>query len=438
MSSDIAIQIKDISKRYKLYNKPFDRVKESFNIFSHKCYHKEFYALKNINLDIKKGEVLGIVGINGAGKSTLLKIIAGVLTPSSGSLNVQGELNAILELSSSLKGEMTGRENITLNLQIKSVMQERAKIIADIIEFAGIGLYMDQPVKTYSSGMKARLGFAIAISTNPDILIVDEVLAVGDILFQRKCYAKIERLFKDGKTVIFVSHSIQSIIEFCTRAVLLYNREIILDGTPKQVTDYYQQLVFSKEHDKILDTIKGIEKNKKQVACQNKVLENDETFYLPELRSNAIEYKNYKVDIFDTIILNSNRQKVNILETGKHYTYQYKIKFNEAFENVSLGTQFKTLKGQVLSAISLHLDPEKLLKKVKKNSIYLVKFEFKCALLQGDYFLNAGVSVHEIGQDIIFLNRIVDNLIFKVKKQNPSIISGLIDQNYKVIVEQEC
>ena len=237
MHKDIAVKLINISKVYKLYDKPVDRLKESLLPLKKK-YHKEFYALKNINLEIKKGEVLGIVGVNGAGKSTLLKIIAGVLTPTSGRITVNGKLNAILELSSGLKPERTGRENIKLNLQINGIEKDVEKITQEIIEFADIGEHIDQSVKTYSSGMKARLGFGLATSTDPDILIVDEVLAVGDILFRRKCYGRIEKLFKDGKTVIFVSHSAQSVIEFCSRAILLYDREIILEGTPKKVTDF--------------------------------------------------------------------------------------------------------------------------------------------------------------------------------------------------------
>ncbi|MDX9797770.1 MAG: ABC transporter ATP-binding protein, partial [Bacteroidales bacterium] len=234
MHKNTAVSLQNISKVYKLYDKPIDRLKESLHPLKKK-YHKDFYALKNINLEIKKGEVLGIVGVNGAGKSTLLKIISGVLTPSSGRVNIHGRINAILELGSSLKPEMTGRENIKLNLQINGIETDREKITDEIIEFADIGEHIDQPIKSYSSGMKARLGFGIATSTDPDVLIVDEVLAVGDVLFQRKCYSRIEKLFKDGKTVIFVSHSAQSVVEFCSRAILLYDREIILDDTPKKV-----------------------------------------------------------------------------------------------------------------------------------------------------------------------------------------------------------
>ncbi|NLU35369.1 MAG: ABC transporter ATP-binding protein, partial [Wolinella succinogenes] len=326
MKKNIAISLQNISKIYKLYDKPIDRLKESLHPFKKK-YHKDFYALKNINLEIKKGEVLGIVGINGAGKSTLLKIISGVLTPSSGRVNIHGRINAILELGSSLKPELSGRENIKLNLQINGIEKELDSLMEEIIAFAEIGEHIDQPIKSYSSGMKARLGFGIATMTDPDILIVDEVLAVGDVLFQRKCYAKIEKLFKDGKTVIFVSHSAQSVIEFCSRAILLYDREIIMDDTPKRVTDYYQKLVFSNDKQEVISEIhskvgfeKAIEKNKlKKVNIESqKGIERDKLVYsnehyLKDLQIDKKEINNGYIQLESILIFDKENKIVNVL-----------------------------------------------------------------------------------------------------------------------------
>ena len=430
MKKDVAVKLQNISKIYKLYDKPIDRLKESLHPLK-KRYHKEFYALKNINLEIKKGEVLGIVGVNGAGKSTLLKIISGVMTSTSGRVKTEGRINAILELGSSLKPEMTGRENIKLNLQINGIEKDIENLTNEIIEFADIGEHIDQPVKSYSSGMRARLGFGIATSTDPDILIVDEVLAVGDVLFQRKCYVKIEKLFKDGKTVLFVSHSAQSIVEFCTRAVLLYDREIILDDTPKKVTDYYQKLVFSKDKQKVLDEINGKAEVKKEEQIQEikKGIEVNKEFYLPELKSKPIKYRNYDVDIFDVMILDTDGKKVNILETGKQYTYQYKVKFNSKFKNVSFGMSLKTNKGLELTAVSIHLNKDKLIN-VIANEVLLINNTFDCMLLSGVYLLNAGVSVHEHGEKFYFINRIIDAYIFKVEPfKNKSLVRGIINQN---------
>lgn len=440
MKKNIAIKLQNISKVYKLYNKPIDRLKESIHPFKKK-YHKDFYALRNINLEINKGEVLGIVGVNGAGKSTLLKIIAGVMTPTTGRVQIHGKVNAILELGSSLKPEMTGRENIRLNLQINGINQDMEKITKEIIEFADIGEYIEQPIKTYSSGMIARLGFGIATSMNPDVLIVDEVLAVGDAIFARKCYGRIEKLFKDGKTVIFVSHSLQSVIEFCSRVVLLYDREIILDEEPKYVTDFYQKLIFSKKQEKVLEEMRaGINVNHdsdlREVEDElSKVIVESDKYYMPELKSSPVETKNYDVDIFDAMILDSGRKKVNVLRTGNKYTYQYCVRFNDDYFNVGFGTQIKTIKGLIINYVRTEDNRDMLKRSVKAGSEYIFKIDFTCTLLEGSYFFNAGVSVHNEGEEYYFLNRIVDAVIFNVNHVPELKIGGLVDQNYDLFVE---
>ncbi len=428
MHKDIAVKLQNISKIYKLYDKPIDRLKESLHPFKKK-YHKEFYALKNINLEIKKGEVLGIVGVNGAGKSTLLKIIAGVLTPTHGRVIINGKINAILELSSGLKPEMTGRENIRLNLQINGIQNDLDRLVSEIIEFADIGEHIDQPVKSYSSGMKARLGFGLATSTDPDVLIVDEVLAVGDVLFKRKCYNRIENLFKKGKTVIFVSHDAQAVVEFCSDAILLYDREIILSDHPKKVTDYYQKLVFSKDHTQVLNELNNGEmpEVKKTVPTDditNKELEKtkfNKDFYLPDFKSKQQFEQNFEVNIFDVEILDEHHSKVNILQTGKHYTYQYKVKFLETFNNVSFGMHIKTIKGLDLTSSASHKKQETI-DTVNKDDTYLVSWTLKCNLLANTYLANAGVFIGNGEQ----MSRIVDSYIFKVASEH-DFKSGLID-----------
>jgi lipopolysaccharide transport system ATP-binding protein len=383
MNKTTAVSLQNISKVYKLYDKPIDRLKESLHPFKKK-YHKDFYALKNINLEIKKGEVLGIVGVNGAGKSTLLKIISEVLTPSSGRVNIHGRINAILELGSSLKPEMTGRENIKLNLQINGIEKDREKITDEIIEFADIGEHIDQPIKSYSSGMKARLGFGIATSTDPDVLIVDEVLAVGDVLFQRKCYSRIEKLFKDGKTVIFVSHSAQSVVEFCSRAVLLYDREIIMDDTPKKVTDYYQKLVFSKDKRKVLDEINGKVEVKKEEEKQEikKDIEVDKEFYLDALKLKKSQIINADVLITDVCLLNEYNRKVNILKHNDRYKLIYKVIFKETCRNVKFGHYIKNLQGKWISGTTIP-SRYKCIEHINSNSEYIISSEFIANLTVG-------------------------------------------------------
>jgi lipopolysaccharide transport system ATP-binding protein len=434
MNKNTAVSLQNISKVYKLYDKPIDRLKESLNPFKKK-YHKDFYALKNINLEIKKGEVLGIVGVNGAGKSTLLKIISGVLTPSSGRVNIHGRINAILELGSSLKPEMTGRENIKLNLQINGIEKDREKITDEIIDFADIGEHIDQPIKSYSSGMKARLGFGIATSTDPDVLIVDEVLAVGDVLFKRKCYSRIEKLFKDGKTVIFVSHSAQSVIEFCSRAILLYDREIIMDDTPKKVTDYYQKLVFSKDKQKVLDEINGkveIQEQEQKQEIKEEIEVNKE-FYLPELKSKPIEYRNYDVDIFDIMILDKNNKKVNILQRNDTYILQYKIHFKDSFRLIKFGHLIKTIKGNILSGETLP-SCKTFIDSVEKDSVYKIQSMFTATFINGIYFISVGTT-SDINNEKVYLNMQHDILAFKMYENDEYNFWGnfIIWKNQKVI-----
>jgi len=238
MNKSTVVKVQNITKIYKLYEKPFDRVKESLNPLKKK-YHKEFHALDNVSFELKRGEALGVIGRNGNGKSTLLKIIARVLTPTKGHSNVKGKISAILELTSSLKPELTGLENIDLNLKISGFKENELKEkIIEIEEFAEIGEFINQPVKTYSSGMKSRLGFGIATSSEPDILILDEVLAVGDFNFQQKCLAKINSM-RENISMIFVSHSMNSVRLFCDSVLVLEKGKKTFYGKADDGIKYY-------------------------------------------------------------------------------------------------------------------------------------------------------------------------------------------------------
>lgn len=238
MKKSTVVKVQNISKIYKLYENPIDRVKEALHPLKKK-YHKDFNALNNVSFELKRGEALGIIGRNGNGKSTLLKIISGVLTPSKGHINTKGKISAILELTSNLKPELTGLENIELNLKISGFNQDQLKgKIKEIEEFAEIGDFIKQPVKTYSSGMKSRLGFGIATSSEPDILILDEVLAVGDFNFQQKCLAKINSM-RDNISMIFVSHSMNSVRLFCDNVLVLEKGKKGFYGKAEDGIEYY-------------------------------------------------------------------------------------------------------------------------------------------------------------------------------------------------------
>ena len=240
---DLAISIQHLSKKYRLYDRSIDRLKESLHPFRKK-YHRDFFALKDVSFDIRKGETVGIIGKNGSGKSTLLKIIAGVLTPSSGGLAVHGNVSALLELGIGFNPELTGLENIYFSGTIMGYSREQMDArVDDILAFADIGDFIHQPVKTYSSGMFVRLAFAMATNVDPDILIIDEALSVGDIFFQAKCYRKFDQFQKMGKTILFVTHSLENIIRFCHRGIVLENGEKLIDADAKSAVDVFKKLV---------------------------------------------------------------------------------------------------------------------------------------------------------------------------------------------------
>lgn len=245
------IEISHLKKVYALYNKPIDRLKEVIS-YRKKSYHRDFYALRDISLSIQTGECVGIVGTNGSGKSTLLKLITGVLTPTEGEIITRGKIAALLELGAGFNPDYTGRENIFLNGTMMGYSDKEMETrVSSIIDFADIGNFIDQPVKMYSSGMFARLAFAVAINVNPDILIVDEALSVGDTRFQMKCIEKMKQLKDSGTTILFVSHATEQIKRFCTRTIWIRDGIVFRDGEASQIVDLYDN--FMKFGDSILD-----------------------------------------------------------------------------------------------------------------------------------------------------------------------------------------
>jgi len=243
---EIAISVQNLTKVYKLYDTPLDRLKESVNPFGKK-YHKDFYALNDVSFEIKKGETVGIIGKNGSGKSTLLKIITGVLTQTSGNVTVNGKISALLELGAGFNPELTGIENVYFNGTLMGYTKDEMDArLDDILSFADIGEFVYQPVKSYSSGMFVRLAFAVAINVDPEILIVDEALSVGDVFFQQKCYAEIRKKINSGITCLFVSHDTSAIMNICRHAVLLNKGTIEFRGTPEEVVSRYSASVGSK------------------------------------------------------------------------------------------------------------------------------------------------------------------------------------------------
>ncbi len=426
---DIAIKVSGVSKCYKLYGSPGDRLKEAFSPFR-KIYHEDFFALKNIDLKIKKGEILGVVGKNGCGKSTLLKLISGVLVPNEGEVVVDGKISALLELGSGFNPEFTGRQNIFFYGAIMGFSNnEMTKKLDSIIEFAEIGEFLYQPLKTYSSGMKARLGFAVAVHIEPEILIIDEVLSVGDALFQRKCYAKMEEFFNGGKTIIYVSHDADSVNRLCTRAVLISGGEIIMDSDAKAVTTHYQKILFSSQSDNEKTSSDKVGSREDEMSKEGKVQKKNiesSSNYLPDLKSlSSVKYGSDEVFIKNVRILDEHDQKVNLLKSNTDYRFLAEIEFEIDAENVSFGFEIKDIKGVRLATV----ESDKLCKRgvqysIKKGDRFYLEYAFKCIFTAGMYYLNFGVSSFEGEQKV--LSRIVDVLVFKVMNER-GLSSGCVE-----------
>ena len=467
-SEEPVIRLANISKKYNLYNSRQDRLKEALHP-RRKKYHKEFYALSDINLEVKKGEILGIVGKNGSGKSTLLKIISNILTPSSGSVEVKGKVVPLLELGAGFNPEFTGMENIYFYCSLLGYTRKQTEeLVPDIIEFAEIEDFINQPIKTYSSGMKARLGFAVSVNVDPDILILDEVLAVGDELFRRKCFAKMEEFFKGGKTVLFVSHSANSINELCTRAILLDRGECILDGPAKMVTMYYQKMLFAdkNKNDVIRREILELDKNeslkqeifqniknnegKKNKSKSNKNIYKEPTsesilnlktkdefiqkaYYNPNLKPKSTVICDYTdIDILEIKILDKQNNKVNILCSGEIYIFSYTVLFNYDASKVGFNMLVKEIKGSTLSGSKTCVDSQFLID-VKKGDKLEINWEFTNIFNKGDYYLNLGITQGNHREDKL-LYRIIDAYMFRVQENTTFCVSGFSTMFQKPVI----
>ena len=442
MDKDIAIKVQHLTKTYKLYDNPIDRLKESLHPFKKK-YHKDFYALNDVNFEIKKGETVGIVGKNGCGKSTLLKIITGVLTPTSGKVTVHGKISAILELGAGFNPEMTGLENIYLNTSINGMNKAQTdKIIDDIVGFAELGEFIHQPIKTYSSGMKARLAFAVSINVEPDILIVDEALSVGDAAFARKCFAKMEEIRSKGATILFVSHSEGSVVALCNRAIWISSGQDIIDGTPKLVTGLYMKHINNKniEKSKIEREYKNLSvdkenkhseiesgyKNNQKASEQEQPIQSsssNEEFYDPALKpKSTISYEEKGARISDVKVTTMDGQEVNVLVQGGEYVYSYNVEILTSKESVHMGMHMKDAKGTILMGSTYPSKDEFI---SLSSGKYSVSFDFINLFNISEVFCSAGVK-NSKGE---FVHRVIDNYIFKntvMSNKNTGLISMVL------------
>ena len=401
--NSIAIKITDLNKKYKMYKRKKDRLLEL--LFPSKIRHTDFSAIKDLNLEVKKGEVLGILGKNGAGKSTLLKMITGVVTPTSGNIEIDGKISSLLELGTAFNMDLTGYENIYQHGQIMGLTNEEIKEKEkDIIEFADIGEHLNQPVKTYSSGMFARLAFACAINVDPEILIVDEVLSVGDLAFQLKCFKKFEAFKKKGKTIIFVSHNINDILANCTRAIIMEEGEIVFDGTTKEAVDLYKKKtsVIDKKEDK--SNTKTDKKNKKEKNKPSK----DKMMDKLELNKNMDRYGNKDIEIVDYGIINSDGEISNAFDNEEEVSIIIKIKSHIKTDDVMLSFSIKDFNGIEYCGNTEMIDH------LEKNELLEVTYNQRIPLKPERYTLSLGCGKILDDGNVEIFDRLYDCAIVQI------------------------
>ena len=433
LSSQVAIRVSNLSKCFQIYEKPSDRLLQML-ARGFKKYYREFWALKDVSFEVRKGETVGIVGRNGSGKSTLLQMICGTLNPSGGDIKVNGRIAALLELGSGFNPEFTGRENVYMNAAVLGLTKKEIDArYAEIEAFADIGQFIDQPVKTYSSGMSVRLAFAVAINSDPEVLVVDEALSVGDELFQRKCYSRIESIKAKGTTILFVSHSGNIVVELCDRAILMDAGELLLVGEPKEIIGKYQQLLYASQENRA-DIRSSI-----ALAATVPVLSVDtavpvpvpvkepEDYFDAGLKSDCmIETDSQGALIQNPGIKTLDGRPVNTLVRGRKYKYGYQVHFSKSATLVRFGTVIKTKSGFRLGGVLSVPSQDLTIPYVRAGTVIDVEFEFDCILSSGVYFFNAGTFGAQ-GQDETVLHRLIDAVAFRVLPIKQDIVTEIID-----------
>lgn len=447
--SEVAISVKGLSKCYEIYESPQHRLKQfilpsvqsMFGMLP-KQYFREFWALKDVSFEVKKGEAVGIIGRNGSGKSTLLQMICGTLSPTSGSIQTNGRMAALLELGSGFNPEFTGRENVYMNAAVLGLSKKEIDAkFDDIVAFADIGEFIERPVKTYSSGMYVRLAFAVAINVDPEILIVDEALSVGDELFQRKCFSRIEAIRTNGATILFVSHSGAQIVELCDRAVLLDAGEKLAVGVPKQIVGRYQKMLYAPaDKQKVIrDQIRRM--NERVIEPGNAVEITPHEDHLPILSpselqesfdsslkpSSTIEYESHGAHIEEPSVLTLAGKQVNNLLRGKTYRYTYVVRFTKSACNVRFGMLIKTISGVELGGAMSASSLVNTIPYVQAGMSCQVEFRFNANLNAGVYFLNAGVLGQVGNGEEGYLHRCVDVAMFRILSENSSNATAIVD-----------
>lgn len=438
LSKDNALEIIDVSKCYQVFDSPVRRLKQFIvpNIERKlgkvpRVYHEEFWALQDISFNLPKGETLGVVGRNGSGKSTLLQIIAGTLSPTQGSVNIQGRVAALLELGAGFNGDFTGRENVYLNGALLGLTKEEIDSkLDDILSFADIGHFINNPVKTYSSGMMVRLAFAVQAQIDPEILIVDEALAVGDAKFQAKCFARLKQLKNDGTSILFVSHATEQIITHCDKAILLNDGSIVDNGAPKDIVNKYLDLLFGKsssvnvkriKEDNHLKSASKIEKN--QTERFNVSQEVEPAITLEEngfekrnnYNSNEFRWGDRAAEIQDFSLVQSENLYPFSVSGNGNIKLKFLIKFNSTIFRPIFGFAIKTKDGVTIYNTNTNILETPFIEVGEEGKSHTVNIELPMRLFQGDYFISIGLASYDTSGEVVPHDRRYDSIHITVE-----------------------
>ncbi|MBQ6787036.1 MAG: ABC transporter ATP-binding protein [Lachnospiraceae bacterium] len=420
---EIAIAVENVNKIYKLYDRPRDRMFEALGLSKQKKYHEK-YALSNVSFHVKKGECVGIIGTNGSGKSTILKIITGVLNQTNGNVSVNGRISALLELGAGFNMEYTGLENIYLNGTMNGFSEEEIDAkLQDILDFADIGDYVNQPCKTYSSGMFVRLAFSVGINIEPEILIVDEALSVGDVFFQAKCFHKFEEFKEMGKTIIFVSHDLSSIAKYCDRVILLDQGVKLGEGSPKEMIDDFKRVLVGQyqtsesENENLL----GDEELQEAVRKKENKLEDTKT----------LEYGTKQAEIEEIYLTDDNGTRSNAIIKGMNFGIHMRVRFYDDIPAPIFAFTVKNVKGTEITGTNTMFE-KAFLEPVKAGTVKEITFKQRMTLQGGEYLLSFGVTGYD-GNDFQVYHRLYDALDVTVISDKNTV--GFYDMESAITVE---
>ncbi len=459
-TKQLAIHVEGLNKVYRLYDHNRDRLIDSLGLARKKRY-REHFALNNVDLDVYQGECVGIIGTNGSGKSTILKIITGVLNPTSGTVQVNGRISALLELGAGFNYEYNGIENVYLNgTMIGFSEKEIDEKLQDILDFADIGDYVYQPVKTYSSGMFVRLAFAVAINIDPEILIVDEALSVGDVFFQAKCYHKFEEFKKQGKTILFVSHDLSAISKYCDRAVLLNQGVKLGEGSPRDMIDIYKQVLVGQYELPSGDKKANLaaDEDIRRAAAEKMDGKKTETSQeqsdqtgqrgdgkaeqsvaegggrpVPGLNVQALEYGTKEAEIVEYYMTDGAGLRTSAILKGEPFTLHMKVRANKDLAAPIFALSIKNIKGVEITGTNTMVE-RSFLESVKAGEILNITFTQKVRLQGGEYLLSLGVTGYE-GDTFTVYHRLYDILNLTVISDHDTV--GYFDMESDVKVEYE-